>query len=85
MPGPDALTQQFLKLGARHQKVPCRIGEVLEGLKPSERSSVDRALRSDSLALRRGALTWLDREHGVKVSTAMLGSHRGNKCTCAAA
>jgi hypothetical protein len=76
------LTEQFLKLGARDQRQPCRIGSILEGLKPTERREVDQALRSDNKALRRGASAWLEQQHGVKFNTAALSSHRGNNCTC---
>ena len=83
MPGQDALTEKFLKLGARDQKQPCPIGSLLKSLKPAERTSVDQALRSDNDALRRGARAWMEQEHGLKVNNSTLGSHRNDTCTCA--
>ena len=72
----------FESIGKREQRAPCKIGEALEKLKPSDRKVVNEGIRHENETIRRGARLWLEQQTGAKISTAAIASHRGRGCTC---
>lgn len=68
-------------LGARDQREPCQVAEVLATLKPADARVINEGLRHASTKIRRGALAWLA-ERGHRVNGSALGHHRHGTCKC---
>lgn len=82
----DPDISEFIQLTQRCQKKPCRIGIVLEKLKPEDRRKLEAALAEDKSIVSGGAVKqWLVKhklESYIGEGVYAISHHRARKCTC---
>ena len=74
---------EFYRL-SRPRRPPCRIGHVLEQLKPAERAQLTAALDTDKGLITASAIgEWLAKRDHEGVSINVISNHRRGVCSCA--
>ena len=77
---------EFLQLTSRTQKKPCKIGLVLEKLKPADRKKLIAALAEDKSVVSGGAIKlWLAQRNlddYLGGGVYAVANHRSGRCSC---